>query len=117
MALNIVAYRKVSLSGYGEGWDDCYLRVRAANPEQVKSWSEVFESKTLTNEQAEAKFREAANEVVVGGVILNTNEDGSQEKITFDKSQVAEVVAFLDLAALREITFVSSGSDRLKASL
>ncbi|WP_153008336.1 hypothetical protein [Rhodococcus pyridinivorans] len=119
MALNIVAYRKVSLAGYGEGWDDCYLRVRAANATQRKDWIEFFQKDGVTEEEAESKFREIALEVIVGGVVRHTNEDGSEEDKSFGIGQVDEVVAALstDGATMHDVMSVSAGADRLKAVL
>ncbi|MDI9934683.1 hypothetical protein QM806_04340 [Rhodococcus sp. IEGM 1351] len=114
MALNIVAHRKVSLKGFGQGWDDCYLLVKAANPAQVKKWRENLTPET-PDDEAEALLRNAAREVIVSGQVITTEEDGTTQPVTFDKADVPTIEAALDVSWLRDVVTVSSGSDRLKA--
>ncbi|MGW6120436.1 hypothetical protein ACWFRF_15445 [Nocardia sp. NPDC055165] len=114
MGLNITATRRMSLADFGQGWQDCYLLVRAANKALRDEWKSKF-TPGMTNEQAEALVREGALQTIIGGVILNTNEDGSTELVTITSQDVPAVADALGFAWLNDAVALSSGADRLKA--
>lgn len=117
MGLNIVAKRKMSLKGFAQGWDDCFLIVRAANEAQRKEWQAALTAGQSTDEVAQGVVRDAALEVIESGVVINTREDGMTEPIEFGKADVADVVDALNFAWQLEVVGISTGTDRLKATI
>lgn len=112
--LNIVAERKVSLKGFAEGWDDCYLLVRAANPEKAREWAETLKPDT-TDEETDKILRGIALELIIGGSVITTKEDGTKEPVVVNKEDVPEVLRHLSFAWVSEVVSVATGADRLKA--
>lgn len=119
MGLNIAARRKLSLKGFAMGWDNCYLVVKSANEEQRKEWQAALDgvSDKDREEEATSVLREACLDVIVSGVVMDTNEDGESKEVTFDSSDVPTVVEALNFAWQLEVVGVSTGTDRLKAIL
>ncbi|MFF6951828.1 hypothetical protein ACFZAD_24615 [Streptomyces iakyrus] len=135
--LNIVAKRKVSLAEFAEGWDDCYVMVRAASSkekaeldEKVDSYNlelrELREEKDENARDAKARKleeklhqfqRECAISLIESGVVMSTNEDGTTESVEFGESDIPYVVDALGFAWIAEILGVSTGADRLKAMM
>lgn len=116
MGLNIVAYRKASLKGFAEGWDDCYIRVRTVNEKQRERYmSELGDQKD--DKLAAEVTRQALLDVIVGGVIINTDEDGNSEPYTFSAEEAPQVVDALPFAWQTEILSIATGADRLKATI
>jgi hypothetical protein len=114
MALNIVAERKMSLDGFAEGWSKCYLVLRAVNEEKRMKWGELLRDET-DDSVAVPKLQAAAAEVIIGGKVINTNEDGSTEEVSVALEDAPAVVNALGIFWLQEVLLVSSGADRLKA--
>ncbi|WP_427007198.1 hypothetical protein [Pseudarthrobacter sp. H2] len=114
MSLNIVAERKMSLKGFAEGWDDCYLKVRTANESKRKAWLAGFGA-DADEETAEKVIREACLEVIVGGVIMSTDENGIATPVEFTVADVAEVVDAINFFWQQEVVSVATGVNRLKA--
>lgn len=114
MGLNIQAYRRVSLKGFALGWDNCYVKVRAVNEAQrTRYQQELGDTKDET--VATAVTKQACKDVIVGGVILNTTEDGHEESYEFSRDDVDEVVEALSFPWQTEILSIATGADRLKA--
>lgn len=114
--LNIVAQRRVSLSEFAEGWGDCYLIVRAANRDKVREWKSQFND-NMPDEQAEELLRKAASEIIVGGLVMSTDDNGTSSPVEVTSEDVPTVVNALNLAWLNEVVGVSSGADRLKVMM
>ncbi|WKK71448.1 hypothetical protein Q0F99_19100 [Rathayibacter oskolensis] len=115
MKLNIVAHRKVSLKGFAEGWDDCYLRVRALSEPKRAEWSAKVDARVDDAEYGQI-LRQACIDAVVGGVIMNTDEAGVASSYEFSTGEVADVVDALSIAWQGEVMEIATGSDRLKAT-
>lgn len=116
MGLNIRAQRKLSLAGFAEGWDECFLMLKAVNEEQRMAWFDVLKD-DAPDSVAIPKLRELVNDVVVGGQVVTTNDDGSTSKVALTKEDVPTMVDALNIYWLREVLYVSSGADRLKAAI
>lgn len=115
MGINIVAHRKVSLNGFAEGWDDCYLRVRALSEPKRAEWSDKVNARANDQEYSSI-LRQACLDAVVGGVIMNTDENGVAARYEFSAADVADVVDALSIAWQGEVMEIATGSDRLKAT-
>lgn len=136
MGLNIVAKRKYSLKGFAEGWDDAYVVVRAANESQRKAYADTLlemraeMNKAIADQDqvkvqelgmalenaADAKVREFALELIEGGKVISTKEDGSTELVEFTKEDAPAVVEALGFAWVNDLVSVATGADRLKAT-
>lgn len=116
MGLNIVAHRRVSLKGFAQGWDDCFIIVRAVNEQRRLEWVEKIGGKN-DDATSTAALREACLEVIERGQIINTSEDGIQSPYEFKKDEVSEVVDALNVSWQSEIVSVATGADRLKATI
>jgi len=137
MGLNIVATRKFSLKDFAEGWGDCFITLRAANEAQRKGYadrlmdyqSEMDEVKATGDEskikafgaeldqKADAAVREFAAELIVGGKVITTNDDGTTELVNFGKDDVSTIIEVLGFAWLNELVEVATGNDRLKVRI
>jgi hypothetical protein len=116
MGLNIVAERKMSLKGFAEGWDDCYVIVRSANEAKRKQWLAALG--TEANEEVAVQVtRDACLDSIVRGVVMSTDENGKATATSFDASDVPDVVEALNFAWQQEILSVATGADRLKARM
>lgn len=135
MGLNIVATRKYSLKGFAQGWDDCFVIVKAANETQRKSYADKLlamrsEMQVAIAEQDQAKIqklgveldeaadraaREFALELIQSGRVMSTNDEGVEELTSFDKDDVPAVIEALGFAWVNDIVEVATGADRLKA--
>jgi len=117
MGLNIKATRRVSLNGFAIGWEDCYLIVNALKDEEARAVAQrVDEAESADNEAAlNAALNEFALANIVGGAIINTNDEGQQERIEFSREDVPAVVAALGIAWIIEALSVATGADRLKS--
>jgi hypothetical protein len=135
MGLNIVATRKYSLKGFAQGWDDCFVIVKAANETQRKSYADALltmrsEMQLAIAEQDDARIQtlgteldaaadkavhEFALELIQGGKVMSTNDEGVAELVSFNKDDAPAVVEALGFAWLNDIVEVATGADRLKA--
>lgn len=115
MGLNINAKRRLSLKGFAEGWDDCYLLVRAVSSTRAEAMQdELNKLKDEDNSKAaDALMREYCAENILGGVIMNTI-DGNEVEYEFTKDEAPEVVDNLNAAWQLEVIDISTGVDRLK---
>lgn len=116
MGLNIVAERKMSLKGFAEGWDDCYLIVRSANETKRKEWLAALGTEQ-TEEVAVQVTRDACLDSIVRGVVMSTDDEGKASATSFDAADVSEVVEALNFAWQQEVLSVATGADRLKARM
>lgn len=135
MGLNIVAERKVSLKGFGEGWDDCFIIVRAANETQRKAYAEqLLRYRGKMNEaiasedqadiqslaidldsKADTAVREFASELIQRGKVISTDDEGKSELVAFGKEDIPVIIEALGFSWLNELVEVATGADRLKA--
>ncbi len=116
MALNIVAKRKMSLKGFAEGWDDCYPLIRSVNETKRKEWLASLEQGT-DDENASKVIRNACLEVVVGGVVMSTDENDATSAVEITLADVADVVEAMNFSWLQEAVSIATGNDRLKARI
>lgn len=116
MGLNIVAERKMSLKGFAEGWDDCFLIVRSANEKKRKEWVAALGSEQ-SEEKATDVTRQACLESIVSGVVMSTDEDGASQAVNFNVADVPEVVDAMNFVWQQEVLSVATGADRLKAKI
>lgn len=127
MGLNIVAHRKMSLAGFAEGWDSCYLTVRAVSEKQRKAWADemkTMESSTegkadrmqLLEDYASDFLERQCKEVIVGGVIMNTDEDGNTAEYKLTEADISELTSFFSFSWQQEIVSTATGANRLKAA-
>lgn len=114
MGLNIVAERKMSLKGFAEGWDDCYLLVRSANEKKRKEWVSALGTEQ-DEDKATAVTRQACLESIVSGVVMSTSDDGVAHPVNITVADVADVVEALNFVWQQEVLSVATGADRLKA--
>lgn len=125
MGLNILAHRKLSLAGFSDdpGWDKCYLKVKVASPQVMKEWQGEMAAFLPGQEQKEAVqdtdvnevIRNAALEVIVGGEIMNTDDDGNVERLVLSAADIPAVVDAIGFAWQQEAVATSTGANRLKA--
>ncbi|NHW45972.1 hypothetical protein HAV21_03545 [Paenarthrobacter sp. MSM-2-10-13] len=135
MGLNIVATRKYSLKGFAQGWDDCFVIVKAANESQRRSYADGLMTKRAEMQQAiaeqdnakiqalgseldaaaEEAVKEFALELIQSGMVMSTNDEGVAELVAFEKSDAPKVIEALGFAWLNDIVGVATGTDRLKA--
>jgi hypothetical protein len=116
MALYIVAKRKMSLKGFAEGWDDCYLLIRSASETKRKEWLASLEKGT-DDENASGVIRGACLEIIVGGVVMSTDENGVASPVEVAPTDVPDVVEAMNFSWLQEAVSVATGNDRLKARI
>lgn len=113
MALNITAEREVNLSGYGKGWDGCYLLVKSMNPKELDAWY-----KSLDQVEVDATLDSITSDllrkVLRGGVIMNTPEGGVQERYTLKDEDLDDVVEQIDLSHKQVALRVAAGTQDLK---
>lgn len=114
MGLNIIANRKLGLKGFAEGWDDCYLMVRGVNEAKRQELQDKLTPDTTDAEAAEV-MRQACLDVITGGLVITTSEDGTTSSVTVDRKDVPDVVEALNLSWQQEVVSVATGADRLKA--
>ena len=118
MGLNIVATRKVSLKGFAEGWDECFLLVRSANEAKRKEWQTAMNAVKENEDESDAVvdvLRQAATEAITGGQVIDTDENGQGRKATLTPADVPTVIEELNIYWLQEVVAVATGADRLKA--
>lgn len=116
MSLNIVAKRRMSLKGFAEGWDDCYLMIRSASETKRKEWLSGLEKGT-DDENASNVIRDACLEVIVGGVVMSTDENGVASAAEISPADVPDVVEAMNFSWQQEAVSVATGNDRLKARI
>lgn len=116
MAMNIVARRKMSLKGFAEGWDNCYLIVKAVNEERRMELGKLLRE-DASDEAVIPKMRDVLKDLVLEGVAITTDDDGTTREVAFGKEDVPAVVNALNLHWMQEAISVSTGTDRLKAML
>jgi hypothetical protein len=116
MGLNIVAERKMNLKGFAEGWDDCYLMIRVANETKRKEWLAGLEKGT-DDENASKVIRDACLEVITGGVVMSTDDNGETSAVNVTRADVPEVVEAMNFSWLQEAVSIATGNDRLKARI
>ena len=119
MGLKINATRTMSLNGFANGWDDCFLTVKAVRTkdaevtfDQIEAFKDSEDASGLT-----ALLESFCTENILSGTVMTTTEDGKQEPYSFSKSETPEVVAELNTAWMLEVLDVSTGNDRLKAKI
>ncbi|MDV6295182.1 hypothetical protein [Rhodococcus aetherivorans] len=123
LGLNIVATRKLSLKGFAEGWDDCYLLIRSASDKEQKQWAvEAQPYKEEKDDERKAAILEDLTErrvmeVIIGGRVITTDEDGTSRPVEFGKEDVSVVVEALSFYWRNEAVNLASGVDRLKAMI
>ncbi|MCF8783193.1 hypothetical protein [Rhodococcus ruber] len=122
LGLNIVAKRKLSLKGFAEGWDDCYLIVRSVSETERKQWAKEMKTRetddTAENDHlAEEMTKKRALEVIVGGLVITTDEDNTERAVEVTTADVPVVVEVLDFYWRNEAVLVATGFDRLKAMI
>ncbi|TFC63709.1 hypothetical protein E3O62_02460 [Cryobacterium sp. TMT2-15-1] len=117
MPLNLRATRRLSLSGFGIGWDECYLIVKAVSGSEAQESADQIEELKESNDVKGLNklVRDYCIQNITKGVVINTKDDGSQEPYEFTSDEVSGVVDALNLAWQLEVLAVSTGSDRLKA--
>ena len=117
MALNIKAKRLMSLEEFATGWEDCYLKLRVVKHEEA----EVIQAKMNLAEKvgdAEAMsdiVLDVARSVVIGGVVMNTDDNGQASKYEFSEDEAAEVVEALGDTWCISVIQCATGADRLKS--
>lgn len=114
MALNIVAERKVSLKGFAEGWDTCFLRVRSVNEEERIEMGKMLDDIDGSSMENVEKIRLAVRDVLLGGRVMSTDEDGKSRGVTFSKNNEEDteaVIQALNMYWMQEVLFVASGLD------
>lgn len=127
MTLNIVASRKVSLAGFAEGWDNCYVTVRAISEKTRKAWSDEMETKQAElegSEEGKQNLEKYAIEfldrqcrdVITGGVIMNTDKEGTTSEYTLSASEIPDLLEFLSFSWQQQIVSTATGTNRLKAN-
>lgn len=116
MALNLKPKRKLILGeDFAMGWEDCYLVVRSVSD---KERDELIKGEEQARgEGAEAYLREKCIELITGGVVLSTNDDGSTETVNVTPADIPDVVDALNVAWKQEVLFIATGLDRLKANM
>jgi hypothetical protein len=114
MTLNITAERRVDISDYGKGWDNCYLTVKSMNPKALKDWQEMVEAEQTGDETIDSLYAEKLKTVLVGGVIMNTNDDGVAERYTIEPEDIADVVEALGPVFKQRALMVAAGTYGLK---
>lgn len=117
MGLNIVAYRKLSLAEFAEGWGDCYLTIRVANERERESWMEMIEGAKTANDKdmLASSVREICVAVITGGLIMNTDSDGKASPLKIEVTDVPDVLDAVNFDWQMEIIGTSTGANRLKA--
>lgn len=130
LGLNIIAKRKVSLKGFAEGWDDCYLLVRSVSEKERNQWAEEMQARKTDdareNDQlADELTKKRALEVIVGGLVITTDiatdDNGTQREtqraVEVTTADVPDVVEALEFYWRNEAVSVATGADRLKAMI
>lgn len=117
MALNIVAERKVSLKGFAEGWDSCYLFVRSVNEEErIKIGKTLAGMEDGVDDMAAVEaVRDAVRDVLIRGRVMSTDEDGKTRAANFSKDSEEDfeaVVGALNMYWLQEVLLTATGLDR-----
>lgn len=127
MGLNIVAHRKMSLAGFADGWENCFLTIRAVSEKQRKAWADEMNAmkastegkddrRQLLEDYASDFLERQCKEVIVGGTIMNTDEDGNTVEYKLDKSDISDLTSFLSFAWQQEVVSTATGANRLKAT-
>jgi hypothetical protein len=117
MALNIVAKRRMSLKGFAEGWDDCYLMIKSASETKRKGWLAGLNDASADDEVASKVIQDACLESIVGGVVMSTGDDGEAAAVEFGTADVPVVVEAMNFVWQQEAVSVATGNDRLKARI
>ena len=117
MGLNIVAYRKLSLADFAQGWGDCYLTIRVANKSERETWLESIEAAKKSNDMAvlSKSVRDICVAVITGGLIMNTDSDGKASPLKIEVTDVPDVLDAVNFDWQMEIIGTSTGANRLKA--
>lgn len=131
MALNIVAFRKVSLKGFADGWDKCFLTVRAVSEKTRKSWMDELNKKSEEINSSDASENDKTQQleklgeefletqclsVIEGGVIMNTDENGLESEYELQKGDIPALMEHLSFLWQRDIVSTATGANRLKAN-
>lgn len=115
MALNLVVHRKLSLKGFAEGWDDCYLMIRGVAEDRRQEIAAALDGKD--DKGKSTLIGALCQEVITGGVVINTKDDGTTEPVEITKPDLPVLVNALNLAWQQEVLAVSTGLDRLKVMI
>lgn len=138
MALNITAQRTLSLAGFANGWDDAYILVRTATEKERREYitgiteinakvipvsedgdsTEAIKNNLAVDAEIEQFARTLAAKVIVGGKVMTTLDDGSQELVPFSKSDTPVVLEALSFGWVNEVidTAVGGTGPKAKAS-
>lgn len=116
MGLNIVANRRMPLKGFAEGWDECYLLVRGVNEARRQEVLAKLGDKP-SDDVATKVVKSFCLEVIVGGQVMTTEDDGTTHAVALTLEDVPVVVEALNYAWQQEVAAVATGADRLKAQL
>lgn len=116
MGLNIQTTRKMSLSDFGEGWGACYLLVKGVNERKRKEIAPLFDQETPEDGKVDQATLWCL-ELIVGGRVINTNDDGTTNEVELTPEDVPVVVAALSIPWMVEVLIVAVGGDRLKAQM
>lgn len=135
MGLNIAATRTVSLKEFADGWDGAFIKVRAASTTEQKAQQERLKpllaelqedqdsgniekaraAAMKVDEEADRLSREFAEQLIIGGKVISTKEDGTTELVEFGKDDIPAVLDALSFFWINHIVEIASGADRLKA--
>ncbi|MGW5074074.1 hypothetical protein [Rhodococcus sp. NPDC004095] len=112
--IDITTKRRVDISGYGEGWDGCYLTMKTMSPKDFAKWFEV----KGTDEGAETAtlndlYSDLMKELLIGGVIINS-ASGEAEKYTLADKDLPDLIEQLDVTHKQDALRVAAGTYGLK---
>lgn len=110
MTLNITAERRVDLSDFGKGWDNCFLMVKSMNPKELKEWQDAEPEGDTMDEM----YGNLLRRLMTGGSIINTTEDGKQEPYTIQPEDINDVVTAIGTSFKQRALMVSAGTYGLK---
>lgn len=114
MSLNITAQRRVDLSDFGTGWDDCFLIVKAMNTKDLKEWQDLIKRDANDDDTIDSLYGERLKLIMTGGVIMNTNEDGVEEKYKVQPEDVSDVVDAIGPVYKQRALMIAAGTYGLK---
>lgn len=114
MPITITAERRVDLSDFGQGWENCYLTVKSMNPKDLKEWQELKVAEASGDETVDSLYGEKLKTILTGGVIMNTQEDGKAERYKLEPEDFGDVVDALGPVFKQRALMVAAGTYGLK---
>ncbi|WP_317798699.1 hypothetical protein [Rhodococcus sp. IEGM 1374] len=84
------------------------------NPKELDAWYKSMNSDENKDATLDSIYGDLLKKQLVGGVILNTNPDGTRETYTITESDINNVVEAIDTAHKQSALFVAAGTDGLK---